>query len=85
MMAYFQRLHVKMGDFWWYSLMLFIASGAAASVATLVESTVLRQRLPDLDSALLRRQRDQSHRLPSGDAGEKARAIGPEANTTHMT
>ncbi len=30
---------------------IFLASGAAASVATLVESTVLRQRLPDLDSA----------------------------------
>ena len=32
-------------------LAIFLASGAAASVATLVESTVLRQRLPDLDSA----------------------------------
>lgn len=29
MMAYFQRLHVRMGDFWWYSLMLFIACRAA--------------------------------------------------------
>ena len=32
-------------------LAIFLASGAAASIATLVESTVLRQRLPDLDSA----------------------------------
>ena len=32
-------------------LVIFLASGTAASVATLVESTVLRQRLPDLDSA----------------------------------
>ena len=32
-------------------LAIFLASGTAASIATLVESTVLRQRLPDLDSA----------------------------------
>lgn len=32
-------------------LMMFLASGAASAAATLVESTVLRQRLPDLDSA----------------------------------
>ncbi len=32
-------------------LAIFLVSGAAVSVATLVESTVLRQRLPDLDSA----------------------------------
>ena len=32
-------------------LAIFLASGAASAIATLVESTVLRQRLPDLDSA----------------------------------
>ena len=32
-------------------LMIFLVSGAASAIATLVESTVLRQRLPDLDSA----------------------------------
>jgi len=32
-------------------LVIFLMSGAAASIATLVESTVLRQRLPDIDSA----------------------------------
>ena len=32
-------------------LAIFLVSGVAGSVATLVESTVLRQRLPDLDSA----------------------------------
>ena len=24
-----QRLHAKLGDFWWYSLMIFVASRAA--------------------------------------------------------
>ena len=32
-------------------LALFLASGAASSLCTVIESTVLRQRLPDLDSA----------------------------------
>lgn len=32
-------------------LVIFLASGVASAAATLVESTVLRQRLPDLDSA----------------------------------
>ena len=32
-------------------LAIFFVSGSASAVATLVESTVLRQRLPDLDSA----------------------------------
>ena len=31
--------------------LLFAASGGAGAIATLVESTILRQRLPDLDSA----------------------------------
>ena len=32
-------------------LAIFLASGAASSLCTVIESTVLRQRLPDLDSA----------------------------------
>ena len=32
-------------------LAIFLVSGTASSIATLVESTVLRQRLPDIDSA----------------------------------
>ena len=32
-------------------LVIFLVSGAASSLCTVVESTVLRQRLPDLDSA----------------------------------
>ena len=32
-------------------LAIFLASGAASSICTVIESTVLRQRLPDLDSA----------------------------------
>ena len=32
-------------------LVIFLISGAASSICTVIESTVLRQRLPDLDSA----------------------------------
>jgi len=32
-------------------LVIFLASGVASSLCTVIESTVLRQRLPDLDSA----------------------------------
>ena len=54
-----KELSVKAESYWDRATMrkfarllaIFLASGAAASVATLVESTVLRQRLPDLDSA----------------------------------
>ena len=29
MTALLQRLHARLGDFWWYSLMLFVACRAA--------------------------------------------------------
>ena len=32
-------------------LIIFLISGAASSLCTVIESTVLRQRLPDIDSA----------------------------------
>ena len=54
-----KELSVKAEVYWDHATMrkfskllaIFLVSGVASAVATLIESTVLRQRLPDLDSA----------------------------------
>ena len=46
MKALLQRLHARLGDFWWYSLMIFMAARAADCLNVFVELWLVPKYVP---------------------------------------